>query len=162
MEKLLDLCVQTKSEVLSVHVKNRSSHQLNLWSRLCSWGWETVSFEVAKSEQQHVWHNLTVMSVRWTANYPEIVKLPPNGQITFDFSADRSVWNELEQFKNWQDQSIHLRAKLRIEESIESKEYSVLTGEVQSPFCLLEPPHKWLFNTAENKDESNAVGTSDK
>ena len=147
MEKLLTLSVKIEGTVLRVHVKNRSAYPLNLWSRSCSWGWETISLQVTMPKQQHLWHKLTVMPIRWTVNYPQIVKLLPNGLVAFDFPVGVSVWKGVEAIDHWQDKSFLLRAKLRIEETKESVDNLVLSGEVQSPSYLSKPPHCWLFNT---------------
>ena len=144
----LSLFLELNNSTLKVRVKNNVAKPINIWSRECSWGWQMISIGIASSNSEKKKLQLLVFPKAWTRNFPQVVLLDSNEEITIEFNSGLEEWSRVSDIKSWRDQVFEVTATLEIEETIESKEHSVWTGKVESEAYKSTPPHNWLFTNS--------------
>ncbi|WP_395750731.1 hypothetical protein [Prosthecobacter sp.] len=119
---------------LTLTVKNTDANRnMRLWSHGCSWGEQTVHFELFDNAGNAIakyYHQ----SWAYTGNFPRFYELKPGEVTALDFDlSDKRTWIQPEKLDLSHLDGVRVRAVLNQHLEVEAHRSGVFTGEVRSP-----------------------------
>jgi hypothetical protein len=140
---MIDLNLVDEQDVLAITVVNIGEKSLRLWARDNSWGWSMFSLSLALAGSDQ-WKELTAKPVRWTANVPHALDLPPRGHLEYHLRRRDPSWAGLDDVEAWLNQSFQLQVRLQVPETPEALAHGVFIGKAFSAPILPKRPCNWL------------------
>jgi hypothetical protein len=111
-------------------VSNVSAAQQRIWSDICSWGWNGLSFEIT-DDNAKTWVAKKMHSA-WTGNIPTFWTLDPGDCLALEVPFEDTNWWEGLPSPHNGSQTVTMRAVLSFKPDEWSRLYSVWTGRVVS------------------------------
>jgi len=114
-----------------VLVRNNSPRPQKVWESWNSWGYYALSFELSPDKGKN-WAVAKLKETVFTRNFPSFQTIIPNGGLVIDvYFGNDAIWEGFP-LRRGQENNVLLKAVFEVRDSVESKEYDVWTGRVES------------------------------
>ena len=128
---------------LGIKFFNSSSQDIRLWESENSWGWDSISFQLKCVSGENI-PVIRRKSRDWTENAPDFFVLPPEESHEMRLNINDGWWEVSENFLEWKDRQILVRARYEVGPTPEADKYNVSIGTILSDWVVSKPPHSWL------------------
>ena len=125
-------------DVFYVVLTNVSDRPQPIWETWCSWGYQTVSFEIVLPDGRNL--SLAKKAQTFTRNFPATFIIPAGEHQIYPIRLD-TEWDHLPAFATPGDTAVTLKAVYGVAPTAESTAQSVWSGRVESAGYTLTLKH---------------------
>jgi hypothetical protein len=118
------------SPQISVVFTNKGEGSVRLWSDSCSWGYESLSFELTDSKGRI--SRVTRAELVWDKNVPAWDELASGASRATDVTLSAAAWRGLPKVKPGERRAVRIRAIYHVEPDSDATAHHVWVGAVRS------------------------------
>ena len=125
------IVLSNPSDHFHIIITNTSDKPVRLWRDWCSWGEQTLSFQI--TDENGKAFLVKRLPREYTKSYPDWSTVPPGDHMVLEMSFNPKAWNPSPLPAEGKSREVKMKAVFEIPEDEDTKKHNVWTGKAESP-----------------------------